>query len=71
MPVWPSSTPSCPSGAQTPSSLEKLAYYFSLILFPAKINRNETLLKNNVRFCSFIQVLDDSGAKYEAKYLEK
>jgi hypothetical protein len=36
-----------------------------------KNSKKRDFAKNSVRFCSFIQVWDDSEAKYEAKLLEK
>ena len=40
-------------------------------LFFCKNNQKRDFAKNSVRFSSFIQIWEDSGANYEAKCLEK
>jgi hypothetical protein len=50
---WPFS---CDANLQVPSFGEKLPWYFSSILFPAKTNRKKTFSKNIARLCSFIQI---------------
>ena len=42
-----------------------------LDLISYKNNQKRDFAKNNVRFSSFIQIWEDSGANYEAKWLEK
>ena len=40
-------------------------------LISCKNNQKRDYAKNSVRFSSFIQIWEDSGANYEAKCLEK
>jgi hypothetical protein len=40
-------------------------------LISCKNNQKRDFAKNSVRFSSFIQIWEDSGANYEAKCLEK
>ena len=44
---------------------------FFLDLISCKNNQKGDFAKNSVRFSSFIQIWEDSGANYEAKCLEK
>jgi hypothetical protein len=77
--IWPHGP--CPFGPWTPPRVPPMLRHllrmknWRSIFFPnfisCKNNQKWDSAKNNVRFYSFIQVWDDSGAKYEAKYLEK
>jgi len=70
-PFWASWLLSLDSKAQTSLFGEKLTWYFSSILYPAKTDRKKTLLKTASDSAVFIQVWEDSGANHRAKYLEK
>jgi hypothetical protein len=70
----------CPFGPRAllhvPPMLRLLLHMKTLrSIFPGfiscKNSQKRYFAKNSVRFYSFIQVWDDSGANYEAKYLEK
>jgi hypothetical protein len=52
--VWASWPLPCDPKLQIPLFGEKLSWYFSSILFPAKTDIKKTFAKNNVRFSSFI-----------------
>src|SRR5664279_6306727 len=49
----------------------KIDVVFFPDLISCKNNQKRDLAKNSVRFSSFIQIWEDSGANYEAKLLEK
>jgi hypothetical protein len=75
--IWPRGP--CPFGPRAlpcvPPLLRLLHMKSCVVFFPDFIScknfQKRDFAKNSVRFCSFIQVWDDSGANYEAKYLEK
>jgi hypothetical protein len=49
----------------------KIDVVFFPDLISCKNSQKQDFAKNSVRFCSFIQIWDDFGGNYEAKYLEK
>jgi hypothetical protein len=49
----------------------KIDVVFFSDLVSCKNNQKRDCAKNSVRFSSFIQIWEDSGANYEAKCLEK